>query len=167
MKKGVSLAALMATITIIVILISTVTISGKKMSDNVKKSNFALEINSIQQSVDSYVEKNNGMYPITNSVVVNLSDVSDENKEQFTNNGEMISGNTISLFEINYNDINFTKLKYGNKEEGNTDVYLVSAITGKVYYAKGFKIGSKVYYTLTDELKKSINYQTTESIVNN
>ena len=47
MKRGISLAALVATITIMIILVSTVVMAGNNMYNNVKKSNFLKEINSI------------------------------------------------------------------------------------------------------------------------
>lgn len=167
MKKGVSLVALVTTIVIMLILITVVTISGNKMSNNTKKTNFATEINSIQKAVDSYLEKNEDDYPILNNIIINLSNVSDENRLQFTSNGDKIINNIISLFEIDYEKIGYTDLKYGNKKDGENDIYVLSAITGKVYYVKGFKTNNKVYYTLTEELQKSLEYKTTDTNVNN
>ena len=165
MKKGFSIAALVATVTIMVILISVATISANNMSKNTKASNFAVEINSIEQAVNSYIQSNPNDYPILNSVTIDVSTIGDANKVQFTNNGDTISNNQITLFEIDYNKINYGNLKYGTKKDGTNDVYLFSTVTNKVYYAKGFKVGNKAYYTLTDELKKKISYKTTESLV--
>ena len=149
MKKGISLAALTATITIMIILISTVVISGNNMSNNTKKSNFLKEINSIQESVNTYLDNNYNDYPILNNVVIDLSNVSDENKEQFIQNGEEIINNTLSLYEIDYEKIKYTNIKYGNKKDGDNDVYVLSTVTGNVYYAKGFKVGNEVIYCST------------------
>lgn len=165
MKRGVSIATLTATVTIMIILITTVTISASNMLNNVKRTNFATEISSIQKSVDSYLQKNENDYPILGSVLINLDNVSEESKLQFTNNGENITNNVITLFNIDYEKIGYTDLKYGNKENGENDIYVLSGLTGKVYYAAGFKVGNEVYYTLTDELKKKIEYKTTDSIV--
>lgn len=165
MKKGVSLAALTATITIMIILISVVTISGSKMLNNTKITNFATEIKTIQQAVDTYLLKNPDEYPVSNSIILDLSNVSSENRLQFTDNGDVIVNDSISLFEIDYNKIGYTDLKYGNKKDGENDIYVLSGITGKVYYAKGFKVGSEIFYTLTSGLEKALEYKTTNSIV--
>lgn len=167
MKKGISLAALISTITIILILITVVTISGSKMSNNTKRSSFATEINTIQKSVDSYLQRNENEYPILNNIIIDLSNVSDENKKQFTDNGDKIINNTIALFEIDYSKIGYTDLKYGNKKEGKNDMYLLSGVTGRVYYAKGFVVGENTYYTLTSDLEKVLEYKTTDTIPNN
>lgn len=166
MKKGVSIAAVTATITIMIILITVVTISGHKMSENSKRSNFALEIYSIQQAVDSYLQNNPNDYPILSSVIINLTNVADENKLQFTNNNDIITDNKISLFEIDYDKIGYSNLKYGNKQDGENDIYLLSAVSGKVYYAKGFIASNEVYYTLTPTLEKVLEYKTTDTVLN-
>lgn len=165
MKKGISLAALISTITIILILSTTVIISSNKMSNRTKRNNFATEIHTIQKSVDSYLQKNENEYPILNSIIIDLSNVSDENKKQFTDNGDKIVNNTISLFEIDYSKIGYTDLKYGNKKDGKNDMYLLSCITGRVYYAKGFVAGENIYYTLTSDLEKVLEYKTKDTVV--
>lgn len=165
MKRGVSLSTLVATTVIIIILITVVTISGAKMSDNIRKTSFALEIKTIQQSIDSYLHEHQNEYPTAGSIVLDLSNVSSKN--QFTDNGDIITNNTISLFVIDYTKIGYTNLKYGNKKDGKNDIYVLSGITGKVYYAKGFKVGNQVYYTLTPELEKVLEYKTSETLVDN
>lgn len=146
MKKGISIAALTATITIMVVLVSTVVITGNKMSNNVKKSNFLSEINMIQESVNSYMQKNPNNYPILNNVIIDLSNVSSDNQKQFSENGDEINNNTVSLFEIDFEKLNYQNLKYGRKKYGENDIYVMSATTGKVYYAKGFEVGNEIIY---------------------
>ena len=61
--------------------------------------------------------------------------------------------------------INPGTLQYGNgTEEKSDDIYCISKKTGRIYYARGCKIGSKTYYTLTDELKKTIKYTESNNI---
>lgn len=163
MKKGISLISLMATITIMIILISTVAISGTQMSNQRKLADFATEISALQDSVNNYLKINPYDYPILDSVIVDLNQVSKENQEQFIANGDRILNNTIHLYEIDYQKINHTHLKYGKDGEDKADRYLLSAETGKVYYIKGLKVGKQVYYTLTEELKKKISYQTSDT----
>lgn len=164
MKKGISLISLMATIAILIILITTVTISGIQSSNNAKKITFATEIFNIQNSVDEYKLKNSGDFPIKDIVSVDLSNVTANSLTQF--DGENISNNRVNLYEIDYDKLNITSLKYGNKTDTNNDIYAISQDTGRVYYVKGFKIASKTYFTLTDDLKKSINYSTNLSDTN-
>ena len=110
------------------------------MSNNVKKTNFLKEINAIQERVNAYLNENPNDYRILNNVVINVSNESEKNKTQFTSNGEEIISNTVSLYEIDYEKIGYDNLKYGNKSSGTNDIYVMSATTGKVYYAKGFKV---------------------------
>lgn len=164
MKKGFSLVALVAAVVIMLIFISVITVSGSNMARSRKLSSFATEINTVQKAVDTYLNTNSNDYPILESVQINLSSLASDSKVQFTDNGDTISNNTITLYKIDYDKIGVTDLEYGNYSYGENDVYLLSAVTSKVYYVKGFKVGSKVYYTITDEVKKAISYKTTDSV---
>lgn len=166
MKKGFSLVALVATIVIMSILLTTVTISGIATTNNAKKISFATEISMIKESVDSYLIKSNGEFPVNDIVQLDVSNVSPSSKTQFT---ETITNNMVSLFQIDYKLLGLTNLKYGLGQEGSNDVYLMSRETKNVYYGKGLAVGSKTYYTLTNDLKTSINYKTmgSENVANN
>lgn len=156
MKKGISLIALMATIAILMILISTVTISAISISNNSKKNAFAIELSLIQESVDSYKIRNNGEYPTTNTIVLNVSSVDEKVKEREFSNENIVDGK-ILLQKLDYEKIGITSLKYGNMTEGEDDVYAVSTTSGKVYYVRGLKIGGKVYFTLSSEISTNIS----------
>ena len=149
MKKGISLIALSATIMILLILISTITISGVKTVENSKKTAFASEIYTIQKSVDSYVYANS-ITPASEEVKLNISKVKPESKKQF--DGETISGNEVTLNVLDYDKLGITDLQRGNKKDGDTDIYLVSKTTNRVYYAKGIKFNNYTHYTLNQEL---------------
>lgn len=160
MKKGFSFIVLVATVAVMLILVSTVVITGSNTANNSKKLSFATEINTLQSAVDAYASSNNGSLPTGDSIIVNVSNLSNEFKNQFLENNETISGNNIVLAEIDYSKIGYNSLKYGNGKDGQNDIYAVSPTTGKVYYAKGFSVGSSLYFTLTDDLKKRISYDT-------
>lgn len=160
-KRGISLVVLMATVTVLVILITTVTISGIASSNNAKKITFATELSNIQEGIDTYKLKNAGDYPAGDIISVDLSNVSDTDKQQF--NAEKIIDNRVNLYAVDYTKINITSLKYGNKSDGNTDIYALSQDSGKVYYVKGLNVGANTYFALTDDLKKMINYSTNVS----
>ena len=160
-KTGVSLIALVATIVIISILISSITISGIATINNANKMAFATEISLMQESVDSYLSRSNGQFPVGDSVQLDISGVTVSSKSQF--DGEVITDDKIILSVIDYKLLGLTSLKYGLKDEGPADIYAVSRDTKRVYYAKGFAVGNKTYYTLTEDLKAIINYQTPET----
>lgn len=143
-----------ATVTIMLILMTTIIVAASSISNNTKRINFASEIKSIQQAVNSYVIKNEGEYPTINSIVVDISELDSTYQSQFTANGESVVGGKIILNEIDYSKIGITDLKYGTGKRGANDIYAVSNQTGKVYYVMGLKIGNYAYYTLTTDLAK-------------
>ena len=157
-KKGFSLVALMATVAIMIVLITTVVISGINTSNNAKKMAFGTEISLIETSVNAYSDKNNGMYPIGDSIELDVSSLTTEAKEQFIDNGEIITNDKINLYEIDYEKIEISTLKLGNKKEGDNDIYVVSEKTGKVYYAKGYKVGGYIFFCKTEEIENLISY---------
>ena len=144
--------ATIATVTIMLILMTTIIIAANNISNNTKRINFASEIKSIQQAVDSYVEKNEGEYPTVNSVITDISQLDPIYQSQFTANGESLIDGKIILNEIDYSKIGVTDLKYGTGKRGNNDIYAVSNQTGKVYYVMGINIDNYSYYTLTQDL---------------
>lgn len=156
MKRGISLVALGAVVFIMVILLTTLTISGVETANNAKKLTFASEISLIQESVNSYITKHNGEFPISNSVQVDISSVNDPSKSQFSVE-DNDSDDKVILYEVDYNLLGLTTLKNGLKKQGENDIYALSKDTKKVYYVKGIAIGNKTYYTLTDDLKSTTN----------
>lgn len=153
---------LSATVLIMLILVTTVVISGNKTLNNSKRLTFATEINGLEQAIQAYTAKNNGEYPVTNSLVVDISLLDGTANSQFA--GENITSGKVILNEIDYTKIGNETLKYGTGKEGDNDIYGVSTKTGKVYYAKGLKIGDTVYFGMTDELKEILNYNTDKGV---
>ncbi len=165
MKKGFSLVTLLVTIFVIIILTSTVVISASSIYNSNKKIKFASEISYIKELVSNYMADNNGKLPSSSDVFVSTKSISKEDlSTQFA--GESISeGDIIFLNKIDMSMINPGTLQYGNgTEEKSDDIYCISKKTGRIYYARGCKIGSKTYYTLTDELKKAIKYTESNNV---
>lgn len=162
-KKGFSLVALMATVTIMVILMTTIIISGVNSSNNAKKIAFATEITMVEQSVNSYGDRNDGLYPISNNISLDLALLTPKAISQFQDNGETITNNKINLCEIDYSKAELSSLKFGNKKNGENDIYVVSDKTGKVYYAKGYKIGGEIFFGVTEELNNILSYNKDKS----
>ena len=165
MKKGFSLVTLLVTIFVIITLTSTVVISANSIYNSNKKVKFASEISYIKELVNSYMVNNNGNLPSNSEVITSIRDISrDEMQSQFQDE-DISNENTIVLNKIDMSRINPGTLQYGNgTEEKSDDIYCISKKTGRIYYARGCKIGSKTYYTLTDELKKAIKYTESNNI---
>ncbi|MEG2348647.1 MAG: hypothetical protein RSB67_03265 [Clostridia bacterium] len=152
-KNGVSLIALVLTITIMLILISGVTLSYKKINTDAKKKEFAKEVYTLQKLVEEYNFKNNE-YPVKNAISVSIQTLDSNSRSQFEKETGYASG-TIQLFEIDLAKADVNTITRG-LETKPKDKYLVSKTTGKVYYYLGQKIENTIYYTLTDDLKASI-----------
>lgn len=157
MKKGFSFSVLVATVIIMVILLTSITFAGNSTIENSKKLTFATELSMLQQAVDGYSKKNNGMYPIKSNIVLDVSNLNENTIMQFDLNKEEIVNNKVILNEIDYDKIMISTLKYGNAQDGENDIYAISPNTGKVYYAKGMKIDNKLYFTLTEDLNNSLS----------
>ncbi len=164
MKKGISLISLFITALVLLILATTVTITGVDALNNAKISKFATEIAQIQNLVDSYKEANFGEYPIGDSAVIDISGLTDLAKAQFADENK-ISETKVNLYVIDMSLLSKTDLIHGNKKT-DTDVYVVSKKTGKVYYAQGFKANGKTYYTLTGELLEIVDYSNNLKAIN-
>ena len=157
MKKGITFVAVMVTVAIMFILVSTVTISAINVINNSQKTKFATELAYVKEAVDNYYTTYN-TYPIDGSVTVNLKEVKDVDKKQFQGEDGYTS-DSIVLYVINKEKLGITETVYGNGNVTDNDIYVFSKKTDSVYYLKGLKIGGKTYYTLTDDLKKIINYE--------
>lgn len=164
-QNGIAMATLVVIISVMIILVSVITVTGFNTSNTARKLAFASELEMIQESVNSYKTDNEGDLPTTEFIVIDLTRASGDVLNQFQQNGEEITNNKVSLCKIDFTKLNVKSLTRGiGKTED--DVYAVSRKTGSIYYAKGLKIGSNTYYTLTDELKKLLKYNSKSSYVN-
>lgn len=157
MKKGISLVTLLVTIAVIITLVSTVVITGTSINNKAKKVKFASELSYVEEMLKSYFNTK-GEYPILDEDIFSTENISEDILlEQFSD--EDIIDNKVKLYQIDFSKLGSSDLTIGDKDYDNSDsVYLFSKMTGKVYYKKGYKVGKNIYYTLTDDLKKSINY---------
>jgi type II secretory pathway pseudopilin PulG len=162
MKKGISLVALLITIIVMVILITTVTINSRDIMNNSTKIQFASELTYIQEMVYDYKVKNNNVYPTLEEYKFDVSGLTKDELDQFAN--EPIITNNITLYKIDSKIFGLSDLKYGNGTD-EKDYYLLSKNTGKVYYAYGIKFKGMIYYTLTEDLKKLANYTSSDNII--
>lgn len=169
MKKGMTVASISIMIVIIFILLGTITIISYNSIENAKKTVLALEISNIQEEVDNYIkDSSSSEYPILNNLYeISLAEVSTKCIDQF--DGEIkTSENTIELYEVDLSLLGINDTMYGNKKD-NKDVYVLSKLTGKVYYLNGVKSKGYTYYTLTQDLldlseRKETKSATSESV---
>lgn len=157
MKNGIAMVTLVVTIAVMLTLVSVITYTGINTANTSKKMAFASEIKMVQECIDSYRTNNEGNFPTSDFVTIDLSNASIDVKKQFTDNGEEIIENKVYLSKIDYTKL---ELKSLNRGLGKTsdDIYVLSTKSGIVYYAKGLKIGNITYYTLTYELKNLLSY---------
>lgn len=154
MKKGITFIAVLTAVAIMFILVSTVTISAINVTNNAKKTKFATEIAYIKEAVDNYYILN-GNYPISESIVLESNNNNIDVQFKYgEGNGEFEN----ILYKIDKTKIGITDTVYGNGNVDDKDLYVFSKETKRVYYLKGLSVGNKIYYTLTDELKKLIQY---------
>lgn len=154
MKKGITFITVIIAVIIMVIFASTVTISSISILNDSTKNKFATEIAFIQEAVNNYHDKHNE-YPISNSVTVDLNDVSEKDIVQFVNEKKI--GNSIVLYKLDFSKLGNIETIYGNIDD-EKDIYVVSKTSGVVYYLKGVNMNGTTYFTLTDDLKNLIDY---------
>ena len=147
MKKGITLVTLLITLIVMIVLSTTVVVSGVSAMNNAKKMKFAAELVFMQDTIQNYMRTHENSLPVKDGVVAvqNLPE------------GE--------YYEIDMSLLGLIDTTYGNKLNADEkDIYVVSKTNNEVYYLKGLKIGNTIYYNLTDELKESINYTDTNAV---
>ena len=147
MKKGITLVTLLITLIVMIVLSTTVVVSGVSAMNNAKKMKFAAELVFMQDTIQNYMRTHENSLPIKGGVVA----------AQNLPQGE--------YYEIDMSLLGLIDTAYGNKLNADEkDIYVVSKTNNEVYYLKGLKIGNTIYYNLTDELKESINYTDTNAV---
>lgn len=155
-KTGITFFVLVITIMFILIITSTLTISFFNIIDSTNKKEFANEINSLQKLVEQYKFINN-KYPVAeNEFSFSLVTLRTLEKEQFLDEPGYVD-NEVILKEIDLYEAGVEEITRGIRRNDNElDIYVISENTGKVYYLKGEEYDDIKYYTLTNDLKKSL-----------
>ena len=160
MKRGISLVVMLVTIAVILIITSVTVVTGNNIFNNTKKVKFASEISYVEEIVNTYRLNNNGKYPTSTKLIyidstkIKANDLNEQFKDE-----SIAEDKSILLYKIDFSMLNPHELTYTdiNSDSGD-NIYCISPTTGRVYFVQGVKIAGKKYYTLTDDLKKSINY---------
>ena len=147
MKKGITLVTLLITLIVMIVLSTTVVVSGVSAMNNAKKMKFAAELVFMQDTIQNYMRTHENSLPVKDGVVA----VQNLPEREY--------------YEIDMSLLGLIDTAYGNKLNADEkDIYVVSKTNNEVYYLKGLKIGNTIYYNLTDELKESINYTDTNAV---
>lgn len=149
MKKGITVAMLVVIVSVIGILTTATVKSISSSYTNAKLSVWITEVGLVQDLINE--NKNNISDMLLDEVIWDVSKIDNEDRlEQI--NGEIITDDKIKLKEINLAALGVDNAIHGI-EPNKLDVYAYSETTGKVYYLKGIKVGTRRYYTLTSDLK--------------
>ena len=142
-KKGVTLAILVITIIILIILTSATVTIGTKEYNKAKLVKLQSEMSQIEVLMDNYVTRKSGNIQFS-KMNLDVSNMEDTSLAQFSD--ETITGTTIEMYVIDLYEIDAEESTYGTGKLGDTDRYLYSVKTGKVYYEKGIKVGQETYH---------------------
>lgn len=147
-KEGISVITVAVSIVVMIIILTIIVISTNSIIENTRKKQFNREISLVKSSLDKYISRNSGKIVYSNTVEINIADISENEIDQFSS--ETAFDGKIILKVIDLNEINVENITFGNGKEGIKDRYLVSLSTGKIYYEKGLTIGKNTYYTISE-----------------
>lgn len=139
-RKGISLVIVIAAVVIMMILISAAAVVGSNAITSANFDEYTLNISRVSDLVNEYYLKNEKL-PIT-SDVVNISSLPNEFKQELKDNNDASN----KLFVVNVELLEDETIKSGRGNLSSQDVFLVAEETNNVYYMKGFKYKSKIYY---------------------
>ena len=131
-RKGITIITLILTALMMVILASVVIVSYNNILVSTQKKEFA-----------------NEMYTNQKLVPVKSGEVTPRNLNS------SFYGESGTYSELDLYEAGVEETSKGHKKN-SSDIYVVANNTGTVYYVGGYEIGGNIYYTLTDDLKKSV-----------
>ena len=141
MKKGVSLLVVVVAITVMLILITSATVIGSGAIVTANYDEYVSELNRVSDNVNEYYVKNN-VLPVTGEVVSSTS-----LGNEFLANIKEKGDSEENLLVVDFSKLNDSTVKKGSGTVASQDVYLVTENTQNIYYLKGFKYKSKVYFS--------------------
>lgn len=147
-RKGITLLSALIIIVVLLMFTGTIVVSTDYILKETDKKDFVREYKLVKSATKDYIMRNDGIIDDEfEETSFDLANVSSENLEQF--DGETIKAdNTIEMYVIDLDKIGVINTTYGLKSESDeNDVYLLSKITGIVYYKKGFEHNNNIYYT--------------------
>lgn len=153
-RNGVSLIALIVIIIILIMLSGIVGYSGIGVMQDLKEASFYEDSQTIADAVEEYYLVN-GDIPIKTgglniSKIEFLQHVTEKRGQTISNKlDELLKANeedNSNFYEVDMQKIGVESAKYGLKEKGEDDIFIVSNTTAKAYYYSGFKFKKNVYF---------------------
>lgn len=141
MKKGVSLLVVVVAITVMLILITSATVIGSGAIVTANYDEYVSELNRVSDNVNEYYIKNK-VLPVTGEFVSSTS-----LGNEFLANIKEKGDSEENLLVVDFSKLNDSTVKKGSGTVASQDVYLVTENTQNIYYLKGFKYKSKVYFS--------------------
>lgn len=151
-KQGVTMITLSLAVAIMAILTAAVIVNIDNIVPNARKSKIAEEFELIEDKVKEYY-LTYGNYPVLNDmtftksqlIALNTNGKSGNLSASITANGD---DNAI-FFVVDLEKIRVTTYNYG-KNITQDDVYVVSDLTGNLYYPKGISANGKIVFSTCD-----------------
>lgn len=159
-RKGISLVVLIITIVVTIILSSAAIISIGNSIENAKLVAFAKELNDIETRCQMYYYENNELPYLDSDIAMSqgelLNLVNEGYKDTFLsemelNNDKLDSDELGAYYKMDLSKIGTESVKRGVLAS-ETDVFVISYPSMKIYYLDGVQIGNKRYFSLTPNL---------------
>lgn len=147
-KRGVTVVTALMMVVVLSILTSTIVLSTKLIMENVYKKEFKTEYYLVKSAVEDYITRNSGIIDFE-EIDIDLSNIPNNYLNQFS--GQTIVENKIEAYVVNLEKVGVDNATYGNKLNGDLDVYAVAKATGEVYYIKGFETNNFIYYKAIED----------------
>ena len=142
MKKGITMSVVLVAIVIMMLIISSATVVGTNAVSTANFEEFKSIISRVSDNINEYYVKNDEL-PVKNEIVATAS-LPQDMQSALSKNGDLDD----KLYVVDMSKINDATLKKGRGTIESQDVFLVSETKQNVYYLKGYKYKSVVYYTI-------------------
>ena len=142
MKKGITMSVVLVAIVIMMLIISAATVVGTNAVSTANFEEFKSIISRVSDNINEYYVKNDEL-PVKNEIVATAS-LPQDMQSILSKNGDLDD----KLYVVDMSKINDATLKKGRGTIESQDVFLVSETKQNVYYLKGYKYKSVVYYTI-------------------
>lgn len=140
-RRGITFSVVVIAIAIMFVIISTSSVIGMNVISTSNFEKYKSNISKVCDEVNYYYIENNNL-PTTLEAIV--TDSLDENfKVALSNNNDFND----TLFVVDINKLNDPSIENGTGNIYDQDVFLVAKNSQNVYYLKGYKYKSNVYYT--------------------
>jgi len=138
-QKGVTLAILIMTIVVMLILAGTVAISLTGFGSIKSLKDLANDLEQVRERVEIYYEKNKSL-PVTIEITEDIPALLGSSRSE--NDGE-------KYFRINLNKFDNMRVIYGLGKTPN-DYFIINEKSHNVYYYAGIESDGKIYYGIKD-----------------